>query len=506
MRKFNPVFLLTKKSAIVICVLSICIISKAQNTKYGTNALFSNTTGTNNTALGANSVYKNTSGNSNTAVGYNALYANTTGSSNTALGYSANVSTGVLTNATAIGNGAIVTLSNAIQLGNSTVTKVFAGTTNKATLVAGGLQITGGTLGAGKVLTSNAVGVATWQTPAAGNDWSLTGNIGTVAGTNFIGTKDAVDLVLKTNNTEKIRVTYTGNVGIGTAAPATKLQVYDGGSGVNASELFSLKTSYTSNSAPKAMTWRDDANITAQIDTRYDGTKVNMIFGHLFNFNYQTSDLMAILGNGNVGIGTIKPTTKLQVYDGGSGVSASELFSLKTSYTSNSAPKAMTWRDDANITAQIDTRFDGTKMNMVFGHLFNFGYQATDLMTILGNGNVAIGTVDATKPGYKLFVEQGILTEKVRVAVKNSGDWSDYVFDKKYELPSLHQVEDFIKINQHLPNIPSADEVVAEGIDLGKMDAKLLSKIEELTLYLIDQQKEIEKLKIQVKNLGSNKK
>lgn len=115
-------------------------------------------------------------------------------------------------------------------------------------------------------------------------------------------------------------------------------------------------------------------------------------------------------------------------------------------------------------------------------------------MLITGSGHVLIGDV-TDNWNYKLFVEQGILTEKLKVAIKTSAQWSDYVFDDKYDLKPLHEVESFIKSNRHLPSVPSAEDVVKEGIDMATMDATLLQKIEELTLYAIQQQKEIDELK-----------
>jgi hypothetical protein len=102
--------------------------------------------------------------------------------------------------------------------------------------------------------------------------------------------------------------------------------------------------------------------------------------------------------------------------------------------------------------------------------------------------------------GYQLYVDDGILTKKVKVAIPGTGDWSDYVFADNYKITSLPEVENYIRDNKHLPGIPSAEEVVKDGVDLGKMDAKLLQKIEELTLYVIQQQKEIEALKKKVNN------
>nr|WP_068892972.1 hypothetical protein [Pedobacter panaciterrae] len=103
-------------------------------------------------------------------------------------------------------------------------------------------------------------------------------------------------------------------------------------------------------------------------------------------------------------------------------------------------------------------------------------------------GNVGVGTSD-TK-GYKLAVAGNMIAESV--TVKLQGAWPDYVFAKDYKLPSLKETEQHIKEKGHLQGIPSAEEVKSNGIDLGEMNAKLLKKIEELTLYLIDQNKLIQ--------------
>ncbi len=118
-------------------------------------------------------------------------------------------------------------------------------------------------------------------------------------------------------------------------------------------------------------------------------------------------------------------------------------------------------------------------------------------------GRIKIGDVQTQYDGYKLFVEQGILTEKVKVAVKDSKDWYDNVFDIDYRLMSLKKLEQFIQDNKHLPDMPTTSEVMNDGLDLGKMNGLLLKKVEELTLYLINQQKEIEELKTEVKKLAA---
>ncbi|MCD6012059.1 MAG: hypothetical protein K0Q79_1921 [Flavipsychrobacter sp.] len=136
-------------------------------------------------------------------------------------------------------------------------------------------------------------------------------------------------------------------------------------------------------------------------------------------------------------------------------------------------------------------------------YYYQSGPSYTQLMHIWNDGKVTIGSglfewsenmSNKTPGSYKLFVEEGILTEKLKVAmVGDAANWSDFVFNKDYNLMPLCEVEEYVKANKHLPEIPSANEVKENGIDVAVMDAKLLQKIEELTLYVIEQQKEIKK-------------
>jgi hypothetical protein len=107
---------------------------------------------------------------------------------------------------------------------------------------------------------------------------------------------------------------------------------------------------------------------------------------------------------------------------------------------------------------------------------------------------VGIGASIPSGSPYKLAVRGGIITEKVRVAGSTTPDWADYVFDPSFKLRTLKEVENFIQLNKHLPDIPSTSEVTQNGIDIGETQALLLQKIEELTLYLIEQNKKIERL------------
>lgn len=108
-------------------------------------------------------------------------------------------------------------------------------------------------------------------------------------------------------------------------------------------------------------------------------------------------------------------------------------------------------------------------------------------MSIVSNGNVGIGT---TNPTQKLSVNGTIQAKDIIVET----GWSDFVFNKDYKLRSLAEVEKFIKTNNHLPEIPSQKDVESNGVELGRVSSKLLMKIEELTLYIIEMNKKIEKL------------
>jgi hypothetical protein len=109
--------------------------------------------------------------------------------------------------------------------------------------------------------------------------------------------------------------------------------------------------------------------------------------------------------------------------------------------------------------------------------------------TIMDNGNVGIGNMT---PSNKLDVNGTVHSKEVKVDMSG---WPDFVFKKEYTLPTLEEVEKHIAEKGHLENIPSEEEVLKDGINLGEMNAKLLQKIEELTLYMIEMKKENAEIK-----------
>lgn len=184
---------------------------------------------------------------------------------------------------------------------------------------------------------------------------------------------------------------------------------------------------------------------------------------------------------GNVGIGTPTPTQKLEVNGNISvtGVNSTLLFGKETVSGSN-------W-------GQWGIEYDNVNGGLNFWKPFGSNNFGNNFVFIKDNGNVGIGTnlTDPSNAPYKLAVNGTIRAKKVVVET----NWSDFVFEKNYKLKSLEYVEDFIKINGHLPEIPSAKEIETNGGDVGELLKLQMQKIEELMLYVIELKKEINTLK-----------
>ncbi|MFD2035513.1 tail fiber protein [Belliella marina] len=187
--------------------------------------------------------------------------------------------------------------------------------------------------------------------------------------------------------------------------------------------------------------------------------------------------------NGRVGIGIINPSVELHVKGT---VMVDGQFSVKS--------------DDGNTAGYIGTTGDAGTANgvnissnrgngkIVFSTL---GGNLQEKMRITNTGNVGIGT---TIPTNKLEVNGTIRAKEVKLEATN---WPDYVFEKGYELMPLKEVDAFIGENGHLPGLKSAKEYAEEGVDMLELNQKLLEKVEELTLHLIEQEKRIKQLERQ---------
>jgi len=142
---------------------------------------------------------------------------------------------------------------------------------------------------------------------------------------------------------------------------------------------------------------------------------------------------------------------------------------------------------------------DGGRDFYIWDQLANEGAGATRLR-IDETGRVVIGDVAAPN-GYRLFVAEGILTERVKVAIPTTQDWSDNVFQTGYYLMPLQDVNNYIVANGHLPGVPTAECMVESGLDVAKSDALLLRKIEELTIHAIECERRIQELDVALNKL-----
>lgn len=167
---------------------------------------------------------------------------------------------------------------------------------------------------------------------------------------------------------------------------------------------------------------------------------------------------------GNVGIGTTTPTDKLDI---------------NGHITLSGGSKEIRFRDAGNTIKQFVWLTSGNSLGLGAG-------SESNSMFINTTGSVGIGTFSIPSD-YKLAVNGAVIATSMKVKLYDN--WPDFVFLKDYELPALTEVKTFIDKNRHLPDMPSANEVHTNGLDLGEMNRLLLKKVEELTLYLIEKDK-----------------
>ncbi|MES2275318.1 MAG: hypothetical protein V4592_04800 [Bacteroidota bacterium] len=260
----------------------------------------------------------------------------------------------------------------------------------------------------------------------------------------------------------------SGNVGLGTTSPIS--------GGAAASWLTLNGTSTYSGGVAYAI--GGDVKGFSYIDPDGALTQQSLYTGQKFVVNTSTT-AMAILSSGNIGIGTTNPTAPLQV-NGAIYTTTSDYSKLST----GSALSVGTGTTTGNTYGIIQQSNNG-------------GTNAGNMVLNPYGGNIGIGTL---APDEKLTVYGKIHSQEVKVDLSVPGP--DYVFEPTYKLPTLSEIKTFVDKNHHLPEIPSAAEMVKNGLDLGDMNTKLLKKVEELTLYLIEQQKQVEALRQTVKALS----
>jgi hypothetical protein len=187
--------------------------------------------------------------------------------------------------------------------------------------------------------------------------------------------------------------------------------------------------------------------------------------------------------NGNVGVGTNIPRAKFEVKSSGT---IGRLFDPTKAYFNITDGRSNLIMDPNEIYGSGELILGFSQASFFEVTSMKDGSHFS-LMRIKGNGNVGIGT---TNPDAPLTVAGNIHAREVKVTATAGG--ADFVFADDYALPKLEEVEAFVKQNKHLPEIPSAADMEANGLHLAEMNIKLLQKVEELTLYTIEQEKNLE--------------
>jgi hypothetical protein len=185
-----------------------------------------------------------------------------------------------------------------------------------------------------------------------------------------------------------------------------------------------------------------------------------------FSFAYDGNPLVFLTPSGRVGIGTNSPSAALTIVDNSAAnTSGSATYGLQVMNNG--------WRNE-DFAINVNT---------AMGNVFR----------LTNNGYLYLGqNLNGEFFGdYRMYVQNGIRTEKIRIDIAADNGWADFVFDDDYELMPIAELRAYIQQYKHLPNVPSAEEVAEEGIDLAEMNAILLRQIEELTLRVIELEEKI---------------
>jgi hypothetical protein len=341
------------------------------------------------------------------------------------------------------------------------------------------------------------------------DDWTMSGNWDSNPATQFIGTNDNKDLNFRTYNSERLTIKANGDIKINSLAGQGDLPVVVDNDGILKTIPINAPCGVggavpswaTSSIAGNQLLYVCPLTTKVGIGTNVFKNKLDVAGNVAIGTSYagvQNSTTNGLVVEGSVGIGTFSPLGQFHVV-------GNSVFTQTTSAITSAAQ--ITGNNGYSTTSNPDfTWYSNTNTGIFHPNVHEIGFSTAGFESMRmiydafqGHTKVIIPagyTLNTNTAGdYALFVGRGILTEKVKVAIRTTNDWSDKVFASNYELMPLQVLKKYIRENKHLPNIPSADEVVKSGIDLGEMDAKLLAKIEELTLHVIRLEEEITTLK-----------
>ena len=428
-------------------------------------------------------------------------------------------------------SGATLVISEVLKAGTGTFTSWNIGEAGKqgtkgiagATGPAGAAGVTGptGSQGLQGVTGNNgATGSAgiTGPTGPAGsaNGWALTGNAGTVSGTDYIGTSDNVDLMFKVKGIQAgiIETVNTNNsTALGASSLLSETANHANHSAAFGYEALELNTTGLCNTATgfEALLSNSTGNYNTAngclaLSLNSTGSNNTAIGLDALSKNIAGSSNTAVgqnslwqntTGNYNVGVGS-------------GTLYANIIASQNTAFGYNALVADSSGGSNTAVGySALKTNKTGTS-NTAIGSGADVGSNSLTNATSIGAGAIAttsnsmvLGTtgtavcIGTSTPatGFILNVAGNVICEELQVEAQAS--WPDYVFDKNYKLMSIQDLETSIQANKHLPNLPPACEVEEKGMKLGEMQSKIVEKLEEADLYIIQLEKHIETLEKQ---------
>jgi len=291
--------------------------------------------------------------------------------------------------------------------------------------------------------------------------------------------------------------TNAGNVGIGTSSPGYLLHAAKnmtspsiriqnlGGSGGAGFEMVDNLS---------GADWRFKATATGGFKIRDHGNSLDVITIEANSL----ANALYINAAGNVGMGTATPASGSKLHASGGDFRIDETYPfLEVNALSTTGNAGISFMENSGSTGWI---FYESSTDLLRINASNSNGYRNDIV-ILADGRVGIGTATPAT-GYALSVNgKAVCTE---VLVDNVANWPDYVFADDYKLMTLEELERSIQQNNHLPGLPAAAEVEENGVHLGDMQKRLLEKVEELTLYTIEQDKQIKELQMKLNSLENS--
>lgn len=310
--------------------------------------------------------------------------------------------------------------------------------------------------------------------------WSMSGN--SASGTNFIGTTNNTPFRIRTNNALRMSIDEN-RTGLGLSNPSANLHIHS----TYVVEPGNIIEPFGRDIAQPYETTFYMTNTTTGSSSS-DGFAI-IQYDNRVTLRQRENDNLNIYGANEKGI-TIYPEGTVGMGNGGAhanmyiGSFGGTSTSGSTSYLGfNVRRNGTVWSLQSNSVSNGGSVIWGDAVgNILFANIASTGTSEQQISSNDFNSHVNL-----------ILRNDGMLMAK-EVKVTLSG-WPDYVFGEGYKLMSLGETEEYIKENGHLPGVPSAQEVEEEGLSLGEMNARLMQKVEELTLHVIELQKQIEELK-----------